>query len=123
MTTPRDKILRMAGEAGLVDSRGSCALVGGADLTPFLASFAALVAAAERAARIAAQTEVVDLKERLVRSGVERRRAVREAMAAEREACATIARRTCAAGKTGFDDGYNQAAIDIEKAIRDRGAP
>lgn len=45
-------------------------------------------AAKERAARQAAQAEVVDLKERIARAGVEQRRAVRDAMLAEREACA-----------------------------------
>lgn len=43
-----------------------------------------------RAARKAAQEEVVDLKERIARAGVEQRRAVREAVLEEREACAKV---------------------------------
>jgi hypothetical protein len=45
-------------------------------------------AAKERTARQAAQAEVVDLKERIARAGVEQHRAVREAVLQEREACA-----------------------------------
>jgi hypothetical protein len=44
--------------------------------------------AKERAARQAAQAEVVELKERIARAGVEQRRAVHEAVLEEREACA-----------------------------------
>ena len=47
-------------------------------------------AAKERAARHAAQAEVVALKERIARAGVEQRRAVREAVLAEREECAKV---------------------------------
>ena len=46
--------------------------------------------AAERAARQAAQAEVVELKERIARAGVEHRRAVHEALQQEREACAQV---------------------------------
>ena len=46
--------------------------------------------AKERAARQAAQAEVVALKERIARAGVEQRRAVREAVLVEREACAKV---------------------------------
>ena len=42
--------------------------------------------AAERAARQAAQAEVVELKERIARAGVEHRRALHEALQQEREA-------------------------------------
>lgn len=49
---------------------------------------ASIAAAKERTARLAAQEEVVALKERIARAGVEQRRAVREAVLAEREACA-----------------------------------
>ena len=45
---------------------------------------------AERAARIRAQEEAVALKERIARAGVEQRRAVREAVLEEREACAKV---------------------------------
>jgi hypothetical protein len=44
--------------------------------------------AKERTARQAAQVEVVELKERIARAGVEQRRAVRDAVLEEREACA-----------------------------------
>lgn len=40
--------------------------------------------------------------------------------AAEREACAKVAWRTASPGATLRDDGYNQAALDIEAAIRAR---
>lgn len=46
--------------------------------------------ALERAARIAAQTENEQLKTHRARSGVEQRRAVREAVLEEREACAKL---------------------------------
>jgi hypothetical protein len=49
--------------------------------------------AKERAARQAAQVEVVELKERIARAGVEQRRAVHEAVLEEREACAQVAER------------------------------
>jgi hypothetical protein len=44
----------------------------------------------ERTARQAAQVEVVELKERIARAGVEQRRAVSEAVLEEREACAKV---------------------------------
>ena len=46
--------------------------------------------ATERAARQKAQEEVVALKERIARAGVEQRRAVRDAVQQEREACAKV---------------------------------
>ena len=46
--------------------------------------------AAERAARQKAQEEVVFLKERIARAGVEHRRALHEALHQEREACAQV---------------------------------
>ena len=51
---------------------------------------ASIAAAKERAARQAAQTELIELKERIARAGVEQRRAVREAVLEEREACAKV---------------------------------
>ena len=45
---------------------------------------------AERAARQKAQEEVVFLKERIARAGVEHRRALYEALHQEREACAKV---------------------------------
>ena len=47
-------------------------------------------AATERAARQKAQEEVVSLKERIARAGVEHRRALHEALQQEREACAQV---------------------------------
>lgn len=159
MTPPRDDILRMAREAGLCASTGACALVGGADLTPFLQRFADLAVAdflartppppimvntadldpallrdmlakappmqlrpippdaaleAERAARIAAQTEAVELKERLARSGVEERRAV----AAEREACAGLMASLRAKSRNHL---FRSALAIAEGEIRARG--
>ena len=52
---------------------------------------ARLGAAAERAARQKAQEEVVALKERIARAGVEHRRALYEALQQERDACAKVA--------------------------------
>ena len=54
-------------------------------------------AAAERASRQKAQEEVVFLKERIARAGVEHRRALHEALQQEREACAQIVERNAAA--------------------------
>ena len=51
----------------------------------------------ERAARQKAQEEVVFLKERIARAGVEHRRALHEALQQEREACAQIVERNAAA--------------------------
>ena len=52
---------------------------------------------AERAARQKAQEEVVALKERIARAGVEHHRALHEALQQEREACAQIVERNAAA--------------------------
>ena len=104
----RDDVIRMAREAGGL-------------LTPMhrnpidhLERFAALVTADARAARIAAQLENEALKAKLAAaSGVAERRAVREAVLAEREACAMVA-------ESGFrfaHDGYQ-----IADSIRARSA-
>lgn len=53
-----------------------------------LTEFAALVAAKEREARQQAQREAEALRERIVKSGLELHRAVRDAAKEEREACA-----------------------------------
>ena len=53
--------------------------------------------AAERAARQKAQEEVVFLKERIARAGVEHHRALHEALQQEREVCAQIVERNAAA--------------------------
>ena len=47
-------------------------------------------AAKERTARQAAQAEVVELKERIARAGVEHRRALHEALQQERDALACV---------------------------------
>ena len=54
-------------------------------------------AVVERAARQKAQEEVVALKERIARAGVEHRRALHEALQQERDACAQIVERNAAA--------------------------
>ena len=54
-------------------------------------------AAKERTARQAAQAEVVALKERIARAGVDHHRALHEAVLEEREACAQIVERNAAA--------------------------
>ena len=53
--------------------------------------------AVERAVRQEAQEEVVALKERIARAGVEHRRALHEALQQERDACAQIVERNAAA--------------------------
>ena len=58
---------------------------------------ARLGAEKERAARQKAQEEVVFLKERIARAGVEHRRALHEALQQERDACAQIIERNAAA--------------------------
>lgn len=55
-----------------------------------LTEFAALVAAKEREARQQAQREAEALRERIVKSGLELHRAVRDAAKEEREACAQL---------------------------------
>lgn len=70
---------------------------------------------AERAARIAAQTEAVELKERLARSGVEERRAV----AAEREACAGL---MASLRAKSCNHLFRSALAIAEGEIRARGA-
>ena len=118
----RDEIIRMAREAGMAphlghtddDGKHHPAVNALKTSVPveWLERFTALVAEAERAARIAAQTEAVELKERLARSGVEERRAV----AAEREACALVADATFR-GKPG-----QSVNLAVAAAIRARGA-
>ena len=56
---------------------------------------------AERAARQAAQAEVVELKERIARAGVEHRLALYEALQKEREACAKVVEHNAAACDNG----------------------
>ncbi len=122
----RDEIIAMAKEAGCVSATfwpdGFTGLMG------VFERFAALVAEADRAARIAAQTEAAELKERLARSGVEQRRAVREAVLAESEACAQVSEAehvgadVCDDCDNELDETYNRALRDGATAIRERGA-
>ena len=69
---------------------------------------------AERAARQAAQAEVVELKERIARAGVEHRRALHEALQQEREACAQVA-------EDRFFGDPGELNDEIAAAIRNRG--
>lgn len=108
-----DEIIRMAREAGADELfRHDGAQDSGIGLTgnESIIRFAEMVAEAERVTRIAAQCEAVDLQERLARSGVEQRRAVR----AEREACALVC-----------DDCANaiRARGSDVAAMADKGAP
>ena len=70
--------------------------------------------AAERAARQAAQTEAVELKERIARAGVEQRRALYESLQQEREACAKVC------DEVGDKMGGSVGAYDCAAAIRAR---
>lgn len=70
----------------------------------------------ERSARIAAQTENEQLKAQRARSGVEQRRAVREAVLAEREACAVLAE---SEWSTDSEKAYGD---ELASYIRARGA-
>ena len=71
--------------------------------------------AAERAARQKAQEEVVFLKERIARAGVEHRRALHEALQQEREACAQVC------DEVGDKMGGSVGAYECAAAIRARG--
>lgn len=86
--------------------------------------FAALVATDARAARIAAQTENEVLKARLAASGVAERRAVREAVLKEREACARLceqlqAPKSCSGAERSL---WDVATLECAHDIRARGA-
>ena len=69
---------------------------------------------AERAARQKAQEEVVALKERIARAGMEQRRALYEALQQEREACAKVC------DEFGDKMGGSVGAYDCAAAIRAR---
>ena len=95
----RDDIIRMAREAGF-----QTGVIHGADGSPIqtlvqhighsciveLERFYALAVAKEREARQQAQREAEALRERIVKSGLELHRAVRDAAKEEREACAQL---------------------------------
>ena len=105
----RDEIIRMAREAWGSDHEifwfDDCGIE----------RFAALVAAAERAARQAAQIENEALKARIARADVELHRAV----IAEREACAKVADGQI---ERWTDDRARYCASECAAAIRARGA-
>ena len=86
-----------------------------------LSEFAALVAAKEREARQQAQREAEALRERIVKSGLELHRAVRDAAKEEREACAQV----CAteANKWPYPSHGNAALTMAATAIRARCLP
>ena len=75
---------------------------------------AKLGAATERAARQKAQEEVVALKERIARAGVDHRRALHEALQQEREAWAKVC------DEVGDKMGGSVGAYDCAAAIRAR---
>ena len=118
----RDEIIATAKEAGSGDM--GLNMDGSDHLIGLFERFAALVAEADRAARIAAQTEAAELKERLARSGVEQRRAVREAVLAEREACAVLLARMTERRRWTRAGANGEAMMPCEyaEAIRARGA-
>ena len=68
----------------------------------------------ERAARKKEQEEVVALKERIARAGVEHRRALHEALQQEREACAKVC------DEVGDKMGGSVGAYECAAAIRAR---
>ena len=80
----RDDIIRMAREAGAKPGIENVAD------EAFLERFYALAVAKEREARQRAQREAEALRERVVKSGLELHRAVRDAVKEEREACAQL---------------------------------
>lgn len=105
----RDDIIRMAREAGIYPANH--------ETISMLERFAALVAAAEREARQAAQVQNEELKARIARVGLEGNLAKAKAVKAEREACADIA--DC---WIGVDKTAGEACDEIARDIRARGA-
>lgn len=96
-----------------------------------LSLFAELVTAKERTTRIEAHQRLADMQELAAKSGLAHRKAVqeavREAVSAEREACAEIAADSDhIVGVPGYYAKLGDAratARNIEKAIRARGTP
>lgn len=76
--------------------------------------------ATERAARKKAQEEVVELKERIARAGVEHRRALHEALQQERDACAQIVERNAAACDKAHYPVLRDVLMSNAAAIRAR---
>ena len=83
-----------------------------------LTEFAALVTAKEREARQQAQREAEALRERIVKSGLELHRAVRDAVKEEREACAQAC--DLEAAKWLYPSHGNAAVTMAAAAIRAR---
>ena len=110
----RDDIVRMFHEAG--ESAGWKPGFGNPLVINYLAHFADLAVAAERASHQAVQIQNEQLREQLARSGIEQRQAIQ----AEREACATI-------DVTPLDirasDGPGTAILKYQAAIRKRSQP
>ena len=108
----RDEIIRMAREAGAKPGIENVAD------EAFLERFYALAVAKEREARQQAQREAEALRERIVKSGLELHRAVRDAVKEEREACAKV----CDARYMGDNNREDAEARRCADAIRARGA-
>lgn len=104
----KDDIIKWAREAGFTAFRAAGLLpsapmdISAANVvvTAELTRFAELATQAERESRLSAQAENADLKERLARSGVEMRAAVR----AERKECAKAIRSVDALHAAGLVD-------------------
>ena len=123
----RDDIIRMAREAGF-----QTGVIHGADGSPIqtlvqhighsciveLERFYALAVAKEREARQQAQREAEALRGRIVKSGLELHRAVRDAAKDEREACAQVC--DLEAAKWPYPSHGNAAVTMAATAIRAR---
>lgn len=108
----RDDIIRMAREAGAKPGIENVAD------EAFLERFYALAVAKEREARQQAQREAEALRERIVKSGLELHRAVRDAVKEEREACAQVC--DLEAAKWPYPSYANAAVTVAAAAIRAR---
>ena len=108
----RDDIIRMAREAGAKPGIENVAD------EAFLERFYALAVAKEREARQQAQREAEALRERVVKSGLELHRAVRDAVKEEREACAQVC--DLEAAKWPYPSHANAAVTVVAAAIRAR---
>ena len=108
----RDEIINMAREAGAKPGIENIAD------EAFLERFYALAVAKEREARQQAQREAEALRERIVKSGLELHRAVRDATKEEREACAQVC--DLEAAKWLYPSHGNAAVTMAAAAIRAR---
>ena len=108
----RDDIIRMAREAGAKPGIENVAD------EAFLERFYALAVAKEREARQQAQREAEALRERIVKSGLELHRAVRDAAKDEREACAQVC--DLEAATWPYPSHGNAAVTVVAAAIRAR---